>query len=138
MHRTMIVLTIFAVSFMAVPAFAGSPHFVGTCTVTQNSDNTVTVVGKEAGLGSEAQINSKLTVIAACINPGGKNPKAANKTANVSSTTTPVQNGKADINFTSTTPLQTQPSCDPPMTLTIVSATLTDSTNNISQSCTVQ
>jgi hypothetical protein len=125
------------IAFSATTAFAGSPHFVGTCTATLNPDNTVTLVGKEAGLGNEAQIDNTFTVIAECINGGGNHPKASNKTANVSSTATPVQNGKADINFT-TPPVQTSPSCSPPMTLAIASAMITDTTNGISQTCTVQ
>src|SRR6266568_7253164 len=54
--------------FTATTAFAGSPHFVGTCTATLNPDNTVTFSGKEAGLGNEAQIQSQFTVVAECIN----------------------------------------------------------------------
>jgi len=50
----------------------------------------------------------------------------------------PVQNGKADYSATSTAPLTTSPSCDPPMVLAIASATVADTTNGISQSCTVQ
>jgi len=122
--------------FTAAPAWAGSPHFVGTCTATLNPDNTVTFAGKEAGLGGETQIVAQFTVVAECINGGGNHPKAANKTANVFTSNEPVQNGKADESDT-VGPVVTSPSCSPPQTLAIASATINDTTNGISQSCTV-
>jgi hypothetical protein len=130
-------LLLIGVVFTAPPARAGNPHFVGTCTATLNPDNTVTVAGKEAGLGDEAQIDLTITVIAECINGGGNHPKATNKTVNTFTTSQPVQNGKADYSVL-LGPLVTSPSCTPPMTLAIASATVTDTTNSISQSCTVQ
>jgi hypothetical protein len=137
---TVTCLAIAGILFTAAPALAGSPHFVGTCTATLNPDNTVTFTGKEAGLGGEAQISSTLTVIAECINNGGNHPKASNKTANTTGTSVPVQNGMADYNSSNatTSPVTTSPSCSPQMTLAIASATITDNTNGISQSCTVQ
>ncbi len=113
----------------ATAAFAGSPHFVGTPTVT-TSGNTITVSAKEAGLGGEAQIVAVLSGTAACINGGGKHPKAVNKASFTASGTEPVQNGMAD--YTLTASVTFSPSCSPPMTVQFTSATLTDTTNGLS------
>jgi hypothetical protein len=133
---TMLTICLLALaSFMATTAFAGSAHFVGTCTATNNHDGTVTVTGKEAGLGGES-INVTTTVIAECINGGDKHPKATNKTANTTSTPVTVHNGKADIDIT--VPVVTSPRCSAPMTLAIDSCTIYDSTNSLGpQNCTV-
>ena len=113
----------------ATAAFAGSPHFVGTPTVT-TSGNTITVSAKEAGLGGEAQIVAVLSGTAACINGGSNHPKAANKASFTASSTEPVQNGMAD--YTLTASVTFSPSCSPPMTVQFTSATLTDTTNGLS------
>lgn len=112
----------------ATAAFAGSPHFVGTPTVT-TSGNTITVSAKEAGLGDEAQIVAVLSGTASCINGGGHNPKAVNKTSFSTSSTEPVQNGQANYTITATATFK--PECSPPMTVQFTSATLTDTTNNL-------
>jgi hypothetical protein len=112
-------------------AFAGSPHFVGDVTATR-SGNTLTVSGKEAGLGDEEQINVVVTATAACINPGGHGPKAANKQTVSNGADVPVQNGKAEFSITLTATFQ--PECVPPMTLVFSNVTVTDTTNGISKS----
>jgi hypothetical protein len=117
-------------SLMAIPAAAGSPHFVGDCSISQ-SGNTLTVSCKEAGLGDEAQINVELTATAICINNGGHHPKAVNKTGVAADADVPVQNGKADYTLTGTATFQ--PDCSPPMTVEFTNITVTDTTNNISQ-----
>jgi hypothetical protein len=58
-------------------ATAGSPHFVGDCSKTQDG-NTLTVTCKEAGLGNEEQIEVTISATALCINNGGKHPRAVN------------------------------------------------------------
>ena len=113
----------------ATSAFAGSPHFVGAPTVS-TAGNTITVSAKEAGLGDESQIVAVLSGTASCINGGGNHPKAVNKTSFTTSSTVPVQNGKADYTITGTATFS--PSCSPPMTVQFTSATLTDTTNNLS------
>lgn len=121
---------LFAIFALAVPsAWAGSPHFVGTPTVT-TSGNTLTVSAKEAGLGGEAQIVAVLSGTAECINGGGNHPKAVNKTSFSTSSAEPVQNGMADYTLTATATFS--PSCSPPDTVQFTSATLTDTTNNLS------
>ena len=110
-----VVLTaIVSVAFGAQVAFAGSPHFVGTPTISRDGD-ALTVSGKVAGLGDETQINVALTADVACINPGNNEPRAENKHATIAEGTFPVQNGKALFSVTGTG--TTDPDCAPPMTL---------------------
>ncbi len=115
--RRLIIATMLALAMAALaalPAWAGSPHFVGTPTITRSGD-ALTVAGKVAGLGDETQINVALTADVACINPGNNQPKAENKGATIAEGTFPVQNGKA--NFSVTGVGTTSPDCSPPMTL---------------------
>jgi hypothetical protein len=112
-------------------SFAGSPHFVGDITVTRDG-NTLTVSGKEAGLGNEEDVHIVVTATALCINPGDKHPKAANKASVTAEGTFPVQNGKADFTLSATATFQ--PNCTPPMTVVFTDVTVTDTTNGISKS----
>ena len=102
-----------ALVFVAV-AVAGNPHFVGSPTVTRTA-NTLTVDGKVAGLGNEPFIRVVVSADAACVNPGTKKPKAANKQSFSADGLFPVQNGKADFSVTLTATFQ--PDCSPPMTV---------------------
>ena len=113
-------------------ASAGSPHFVSNTVQLTRSGNTLTVSGKEAGLGNEPQVHIVLSATAECINGGGKHPKAVNKTSVSAAGDFPVQNGKADFLLTVTATFQ--PSCSPPMTVRFTNVTLTDATNGISKS----
>ena len=115
--RRFILLSVLALvaAGLAVPvAWAGSPHFVGTPTITRSGD-ALTVTGKVAGLGAETQINVAVTADVACVNPGNNLPKAENKGATIAEGTFPVQNGKALFRVTGTG--TTSPDCSPPMTL---------------------
>src|SRR6266513_2946386 len=122
--------TALAALFLVMPAaWAGSPHFVdGTVTATR-TNNTLTVSGKEAGLGDEAQVHIVVTATAECINGGGNHPKAVNKTSVSNEGDFPAQNGKAEFSLTLTPTFQ--PSCSPPMTVRFTNVTVTDTTNNI-------
>jgi hypothetical protein len=111
------------------PAFAGSPHFVGTPTATISGD-TVTVSGKEAGLGNETQIHVVVTADAACINPGDQHPEAANKESFSAAGDFPIQNGKANFSLTVTAVFQ--PKCSPPMTVVWSNIVVTDAANGLS------
>ena len=130
--KSIIVLGLAAAAAVAVTAvWAGSPHFVGDVTATR-AGNTITVTGREAGLGNEAQVHIVLTATAQCINSGGKHPKAANKTSVSSEGDFPVQNGKADFTLSATASFQ--PDCSPPMTVVFTDVTVTDTTSGLSQS----
>jgi hypothetical protein len=111
----------------ATGAWAGSPHFV-VVTVIQ-TDNTLTVSGKEAGLGDEAAVHIVVTADAECINPGGNHPKAANKMSVSAGDDFPVQNGKALFDLTVTATFQ--PECSPPMTVVFSNVKVCDTTNSV-------
>jgi hypothetical protein len=85
MRRMLFVLAaVFATAALAVPAaLATSPHFI-SATGTLNADGSATVKFKEAGLGTNQNINYSLTAdateVVVCVNKGGGNPSASNKT----------------------------------------------------------
>jgi hypothetical protein len=115
-------------------ALAGSPHFVDDQLSVARSDNTLTVSGKEAGLGDEAQVHIVLSATASCINPGDNHPQAANKESLNAAGDFPVQNGKADFELSVTAVFQ--PSCSPPMTVVFSDVTITDTTNGVTETLT--
>lgn len=118
---------------LAVPvALAGAPHFINSAFSIARDGNTLTVSGKEAGLGDEAQIQVVLSATALCINPGGKHPKAANKESVSAQGTFPVQNGKADFELSVAAVFQ--PDCSPPMEVRFTDVTVTDMTNGLTRS----
>lgn len=123
------VTTLFAMTLVVPPAFAGSPHFIKSAFSISISGDTLTVSGKEAGLGDETQIHVELTATALCINSGGKHPRAVNKESVSAAGDFPVQNGKAD--FTLSVTASFQPECAPPMTVEFTDITVTDTTNGL-------
>jgi hypothetical protein len=131
------VVAVFFVAFLAFvasapAAIAGSPHFVNNAFTVTRSDNTLTVTGKEAGLGDEAQIHVVLSATGLCINGGGNHPKAVNKASFTAQGDFPVQNGKADFSLSVTATFQ--PPCSPPMTVAFTDITVTDTTNGLVKS----
>jgi hypothetical protein len=76
-------------SLMTSVALAGNPHFIKNATNATRSGNDLVVNFKETGLESGSvetvQVSALATATFQCINGGGKNPSAANKTT-VSST----------------------------------------------------
>src|SRR5215207_4000618 len=77
------VLSLMAVALAAVPALAQNEHFV-RASGSLNNDGSLTVSFKEAGLGTNQLIDYTLTADATatyvCVNRGGANPSAQNKT----------------------------------------------------------
>ncbi len=134
MHRVMFLaaLSLIAVAIAVPVAWAGSPHFVDDTVTATRTGDSLTVSGKEAGLGDEAQVHIVVTATALCINGGGNHPKAVNKESVSSEGDFPVQNGKANFSLTLTATFQ--PPCSPPMTVEFTDVTVTDTTNNISKS----
>ena len=132
MRRGMVIGALVMATFLVIPAaWAGSPHFVDDTVQISRSGNSLTVSGKEAGLGDEAQVHIVLTATAECINGGGKHPRAVNKESVSSAGDFPVQNGKA--NFTLTVTAVFSPSCSPPMTVRFTDVSVTDTTNGVTQ-----
>src|SRR5262245_11901956 len=118
-------------SLLVLPyvAWAGSPHFVGDVLLVISGD-TLTVSGKEAGLGNEDQVDITITADALCINNGGHHPKAVNKESVAAAGTFPVQNGRANFSLVAVAgPFQ--PPCDPPMTIGFANVVVCDTTNNL-------
>jgi hypothetical protein len=125
-------LFLVAIVAVAIPAAnAGSPHFVSNTVTATRTDNSLTVSGKEAGLGDESQVHIVVNATAECINPGQNHPKAANKTNVSAAGDFPAQNGKAEFSLTLTATFQ--PSCSPPMTVRFTNVTVSDTTNGISK-----
>jgi hypothetical protein len=107
------VLTVLALTLATVAALTNA-HIVGTPTLS-SSGKVPTASGKVDGLGDVDTITVTVSGDAACINPGSKHPKAANKESFSSTSEIPVQNGKA--NFTSTLTATFSPDCSPPMSV---------------------
>jgi len=129
--RYVVVATVIgAVAALSTVAFAGSPHFIESAFQITRSDNSLTVSGKEAGLGDEAQVHVVLSATAQCINPGNNHPQAANKESVSAEGDFPVQNGKAEFELTVTATFK--PDCTPPMTVVFTDITVTDTTSGIS------
>ena len=121
------VLAVLVVLGFAGSALAGNPHFVTVNTTVEG--DTVTVQGKEAGLGDEEQVHIVVSGLAACINPGGNDPEAANKESFSAAGDFPVQNGKALFSLELIATFQ--PSCSPPMSVQWSNITVTDTTHGI-------
>src|SRR5436190_735716 len=117
MRRILVLLSmiVLATILPTTAAWAGSPHFVDDTVTATRSGDSLTVSGKEAGLGDELQVHIVVTATALCINPGSNHPKAANKESVSAEGDFPVQNGKAEFSVTLTAVCQ--PSCSPPMTV---------------------
>lgn len=117
------------VGLLAPTAWAGSPHFVGQISIIR-TDNSLTVSGKEAGLGNETQVHIVVTADAECINPGGNHPQAGNKETFSAEGDFPVQNGKALFTLTLTATFQ--PDCSPPMSVVFTNVTVSDEEHGLS------
>jgi hypothetical protein len=125
------VLMAAAAAVFVPSALAGSPHFVDDSVSATKVGNTLTVSGKEAGLGDESQVHIVVSATALCINGGGNHPKAVNKESVNAAGNFPVQNGKANFSLTLTATFQ--PPCSPPMTVAFTNVTVTDTTNGITE-----
>lgn len=117
------------VAVAAPTALAGNPHFISVTAI--RSGDSLTVSGKEAGLGNETQVHIEVTATAECINNGGKHPKAVNKESVSAEGDFPVQNGKALFELTLTADFQ--PDCSPPMTVRFSNVVVRDTEHNISK-----
>jgi type II secretory pathway pseudopilin PulG len=129
---TILALAAALLAAAAVPAWAGSPHFVDDKVTLTQTGNTLTVAFKEAGLGDELQVHVVLTADAACVNPGSNKPQASNKQDTLAEGDFPVQNGRAEGELSGTATFDPSSPCPDPMTISYSNVTLTDVTNGIS------
>jgi hypothetical protein len=143
----LILAAVFATAAVAVPAaFAVSPHFINA-SATLNANGTLTASFKEAGLGTNQLIDYALTADGTatyvCVNKGGSNPSAQNKTTvnGPVSATGSFSSGK-NGNVTASLTVSPPPSditCPKGQNLEVASVgyanvTLTDTTNGVSVS----
>ena len=127
MTRMRVLSVLVALLWWMPVAYAGSPHFIA-CSQTV-SGSTLSVDGKEAGLGNELQVHIEVTATAACINPGSNHPKAANKQSVSAAGDFPIQNGKALFSLDVTATFQ--PDCAPPMTVEFTDVTACDTAHDV-------
>jgi hypothetical protein len=147
-RRVLLILTasLFTlIAYGAGPALAISPHFI-SANGTLNSNGSLTVNFKEAGLGANQNITYVLSADATatyvCVNRGGANPSASNKTivaGPVSSTGTfnSGKNGNVTGSLTVSPPFEDL-NCPGGQTQQLASVSytnvqLTDTTNNVTE-----
>lgn len=149
MRRLLAFIGVFIASFiLAAPsALADSPHFV-RASGSLNSDGSLTVSFKEAGLGTNQLIDYALTadatVVYVCVNRGGANPSAQNKTTVsgpviATGTFSSGKNGQVTASLTVQPPSAGSFSCPPGQSLEVASVsytnvTISDTTNGVSES----
>jgi hypothetical protein len=147
MRRILAVLIAACASLaLAVPvALAVSPHFI-SASATLNANGTLTANFKEAGLGTNQNINYTLTADATatyvCVNKGGANPSAQNKTTvagpvSASGTFSSGKNGNVTASLT-VNPPPSDITCPKGQTLqtaqvSYTNVAVTDTTNGITE-----
>jgi hypothetical protein len=145
MRRMLLVVTAFCAigAVAASVALAQNEHFV-RASGSLNNNGSLTVSFKEAGLGTNQLINYTLTADATatyvCVNRGGANPSAQNKTTvagpvSASGTFNSGKNGQVTASLT-VSPPPSDISCPPGQSLELASVsytnvTLTDTTNTV-------
>src|SRR5262245_15247655 len=149
MRRFFVVLSIVgAVIALAAPAaFADSPHFV-RASASLNANGTLDVNFKEAGLGTNQNIDylasADGTAVYVCVNNGGGNPSAKNKTTvngpvTAAGTFSSGKNGTVSQKLTLSPPSAGAFSCPSGQSLQVASVsyanvTIADTTNGVSES----
>jgi hypothetical protein len=132
------------VAFAASAALAQNEHFV-RASGSLNTNGSLTVSFKEAGLGTNQLIHYTLTADATatyvCVNRGGANPSAQNKTTvagpvDAEGTFNSGKNGQVTASLT-VSPPPSDISCPSGQSLQLASVSytnvvLTDTTNNVS------
>jgi len=128
------------------PAFAQNEHFVRAD--ARLSGTNLIVSWKEAGLGANQLISytasADATVTYVCVNRGGGNPSASNKTTvsgpvSASGQFSSGKNGQVTASLTLNPPGPGSFSCPPGQSLEIArvsytNVTITDTTNNVTES----
>jgi len=145
LRKVMLLAAMLAMSLVAAaPALAVSPHFISASGAI-NANGSLTVNFKEAGLGTNTltsyTLSADATATYVCVNNGGANPSAQNKTTvagpvSASGTFPSGKNGNVTASLT-VSPPPSDISCPPGQTLRLASVsytnvTLTDTTNGIS------
>ena len=145
--RTIVVATVALVVMlaMAAPALAQNPHFI-RASAHLNNNGTLTVSWKEAGLGNNQNISyvasADATATYVCVNRGGANPSAQNKTTvagpvSAEGTFSSGKNGQIRASLTLSPP-PSDISCPPGQSLELAevsytNVSITDTTNGITE-----
>jgi hypothetical protein len=139
-----LIMSLALLAMMATAAFAQNEHFI-RASGNLNANGSLTVSFKEAGLGTNQLIDYTLSADATatyvCVNRGGANPSAQNKTTvsgpvSASGTFSSGKNGQVTASLT-VSPPPSDISCPPGQSLELASVSytnvvLTDTTNNVS------
>jgi hypothetical protein len=147
MKRRIAVVALVFVAFalIAQQALAVSPHFI-SASATLNANGTLTVNFKEAGLGTNQNItytaSADATATYVCVNKGGGNPSASNKTTvagpvSQTGTFSSGKNGNVTASLT-VSPPPSDISCPPGQSLQLASVSytnvaITDTTNGVTE-----
>jgi hypothetical protein len=130
---------------VAAVALAQSPHFI-RASANLNNNGTLTVSWKEAGLGDNQNISyvasADATATYVCVNRGGANPSAQNKTTvagpvSAEGTFSSGKNGQITASLT-VSPPPSDISCPPGQSLQLAevsytNVSITDTTNGITE-----
>jgi hypothetical protein len=139
------VLSLMALAIAAVPALAQNEHFVSAS--ARLSGTNLVVSFKEAGLGDNVTItetgSATATATYVCVNRGGANPSAANKTTitapvSASGNFTSGKNGQITGSLTLSPPGSGSFTCPSGQSLELASVTytnvaITDTTNGVTE-----
>ncbi len=139
-------LLLAGLAIAAPAAVAASPHFI-TAKASLSGQNLI-VSWKEAGLGDNQQItytaSADATATYVCVNRGGANPSASNKTTvsgpvSATGTFSSGKNGNITASLTLNPPGPGGFSCPPGQSLEVASVSytnvsITDTTNNLTES----
>lgn len=142
----MLLAAMVALALSVSVAFADSPHFVSASAKLSGSNLIVT--WKEAGLGTNQLINytasADATAVYVCVNNGGANPSAKNKTTvsgpvSATGTFSSGKNGNVTASLTLNPPGPGGFSCPSGQDLEVASVSytnvaITDNTNGITES----
>jgi hypothetical protein len=146
MRRILVFAAVLAVAAVATgSAVAVSPHFVSAS--AKISGANLVVSWKEAGLGTNQLINytanADATATVVCVNNGGGNPSASNKTTvsgpvSASGAFDSGKNGNVTASLTLQPPPAPQNFCPPGQTeqiseVTYTNVSITDTTNGITE-----
>jgi hypothetical protein len=147
MKRILVVLCAPLLMLLATvsPAYADSPHFVRATASLSGANLAVSF--KEAGLGTNQLINytasADATATYVCVNRGGGNPSASNKTTvsgpvSATGTFNSGKNGQVTASLTLTPPGPGNFSCPSGQSREIAQVTytnvaITDTTNNVTE-----
>ena len=117
-------------TLVAGPAHAGGPHFVSSAFSVSQSGSTLTVAGKETGLGGQDQVRVVVTALALCVDGSGERDETVNRTSAGVAGDVAVRYCKADFYLMLFASFQ--PRCAPPMTVDFRDIRVSDITNDVS------